>query len=321
MNFVRQSFEQLQRFPRDKQTELSADAMMRHVCYALLPGVLAQVVLFGVGVLLQIILALLTALCCEALNALLRKRRLNALDLSAGAVTAMLLAVSVPATAPYWLIIIGVGFGLLLGKHAFGGVGMNIFNPALVGFCGVYLSFAVEMSLYPETHVGFADSIALIFSQNTPDGLTGATQLSGLKANGIVTNPTLSHWWINAAWLVGGLYLWAKRIADWRLSLKFMATFIVLTWVFSGFTDTAITTWQHIGLGALVFTGCFIITDPTTAASSRMGRYWYAGLAAVLAVIIRQYSNMPDSMAFAVLLANMVAPMIDSYTRPRYYRG
>lgn len=312
---------QLHRFPRDKHIALSSDAMMRHVIYALIPGIILLTVFFGVGVLIQLGLAALTALICEWAVALLRRRRLTAVDWSSGLVTAVLLAVSVPATTPWWLIVTAVAFGLLLGKHVYGGMGMNIFNPAIVGFCAVYLSFSATMSLYPLTHVGIADSLALIFSQTSFDSLTGATELAGLKANGSFDNPTLSHWWINAAWLLGGVYLWLRNIADWRLSLTFFTVFVGLTAVFGGLTNTPISTLQHVDLGALVFTACFIITDPTTAATGRFGRLIYAALAAVLAVIIRQYSNMPDSMAFAVLLANLAAPMIDSYTRPQYVRG
>ncbi len=316
----------LQRFPRDRQIALSSDAVMRHVGYALTPGVILETVFFGLGVVIQLLLAIVTALLCERLTALLRKRRLSVLDWSSGLLTAALLAVSVPATAPWWLIVTAVAFGLLLGKHVYGGVGFNIFNPAIVGFCAVYLSFSAQMSLYPATHITWADSLTLIFSGSSADALsldslTGATQLAGLKANGIFDHPGLSPWWINLAWLLGGIYLWLRKIADWRLSLSFFAAFVVLTAIVNGFGNTPISTVQHIGLGALIFTACFIITDPTTAATGRLGRFIYAVLAAAVAVIIRQYSNMPDSMAFAVLLANLAAPMIDHYTRPNYIRG
>lgn len=323
MSALQQFSQQLQRFPRDRHPGLTADAMMRHVCYALVPGVFLHACFFGVGVLIQLILALITALFCEGINALLRQRRLDRLAISAGGVTACLLAVSVPATAAWWVIVVAVAFGLLLGKHVFGGVGMNIFNPALVGFCAVYLSFSAEMSLYPQGLVSFSETVALIFStlpsHALTDGLTGATQLAGLKANGVFANPTLSHWWVNVAWLAGGGYLWLRNLADWRLSATFVTVFVILTAGLAVFNDhQVISTTEHIGLGALVFTACFIITDPTTAATGTLGRIIYAALAATLAAIIRQYSNMPDSMAFAVLLANLSAPMIDHYTRPQY---
>ncbi len=188
---------------------------------------------------------------------------------------------------------------------------MNIFNPAIVGFCAVYLSFSAEMSLYPSGYLSISDSFTFIF--NTPlanDGLTGATELSSLKANGT-----------NLGWLIGGLYLWLRDIADWRLSLAFFGVFTVLTAIFTSFSPLSLSITQHLGLGSLIFTACFIITDPTSAATGRLGRVVYASLAAVFAVIIRHYSNMPDSMAFAVLLANLCAPMIDTYTRPQYNRG
>lgn len=315
------NIKEIHRFPRDKQIALTSDAIMRQVMYAVVPGAILATVFFGIGVVVQLSLAMLTALGCEWLVALLRKRKMSSLDLSSGLVTAILLAVSVPATAPYWLIITAVAFGLLLGKHVYGGMGFNIFNPAIVGFCAVYLSFSAQMSLYPYAYVGVTDSFSLIFSStNNVDSLTGATQLAGLKANGFFDNPTTYHWWLNIVWLIGGIYLWIKKVSDWRLSVVFLGVFVVFTAIFGIFTDTPITTMQHIGLGALIFTACFIITDPTTAATGRLGRIVYAALAGFLAVIIRQYSNMPDSMAFAILLANLSAPMIDSYTKPQYVK-
>ncbi len=322
-------------FPRDKQISLNSAQIMRHVCYALLPGIILQTVFFGVGTFIQLILALLTAGCCEGLNAYLRKRHLSQLDWSSAFVTASLLAVSVPAIAPWWLVVVAAALGLLLGKHVFGGVGMNIFNPALVGFCLVYLSFPACMSVYPLGYIGMSDSLAFIFSSTTAadqaanqaaDALTGATQLASLKANGYLARANLAatltanltYWWLNAAWLAGGLYLWLRGLADWRLSLAFFVVFVISISGLSWLTDSTIGIGEHIGLGALIFTACFIITDPTTAASGRRGRIIYAALAGLLAGLIRHYSNMPDSMAFAVLLANLSAPMIDSYTLPQY---
>ncbi len=313
----------LHRFPRDRQIGgLSSDAMMRHVIYATVPGIVILTVILGIGVWIQLGLALVTAFCCEGLNALLRHKPLTRLDIYSGFVTAVLLAISVPATAPWWLIVTGTAFGLLLGKHVFGGMGMNIFNPAIVGFCAVYLSFSAEMSLYPSGYLSISDSFTFIF--NTPlanDGLTGATELSSLKANGTFEAASQNYWLINLGWLIGGLYLWLRDIADWRLSLTFFGVFTILTAIFTSFSPLSLSVTQHLGLGSLIFTACFIITDPTSAATGRLGRIIYASLAAIFAVIIRHYSNMPDSMAFAVLLANLCAPMIDTYTRPQYNRG
>lgn len=318
---MKQMIDQLSRFPRDKSIALSADAMMRHVCYALIPGIIAHTVIFGLGILIQLLLGIVTAIVCEYIVAGLRQRRLTALDWSSGCVTAALLAAAIPSTLPWWGIVVGVSFALLLSKHAYGGMGMNIFNPAMVGFCALYLSFPALMSLYPLAYIGIDESFAFIFSQSSPDSLTGATELAGRKANSTFSGTTPALIWINIAWLSGGLYLWLRNIADWRLSITFFTVFLGLTVIFSRFHETPISILQHIELGALVFTACFIISDPTTAATGQLGRWVYTGFAAILAVIIRQYSNMPDSMAFAVLLANLAAPMIDIYTRPKYIKN
>lgn len=316
------SVKPLQQFPRDKQIAPQSAQLMRHVLYALLPGLLLCAVFYGVGVFIQLALAWVTALGCEWGVARLRTRKLTSLDVSTGLLTAALIALSIPPTAPAIVIICATAFGLLLGKHVYGGVGMNIFNPAMVGFCAVYLSFSADISLYPQGFIGFSDTLSLIFSQgDSNDALTGATALSALKANGQSQLSAVNAWWLNLAWLIGGLYLWLRNFADWRLSLTFIGVFAVATLIFAPFSQLAVSFSQHIGLGALIFTACFIITDPTTAATGRKGRILYAALCALLAVIIRQFSNMPDSMAFSVLLANACAPLIDSLTRPQYYRG
>ncbi len=192
----------------------------------------------------------------------------------------------------------------------------------MVGFCAVYLSFPAEIGLYPKAMLGFADSFRLIFGEHPlADMVTGATNLAGLKANGTIYQESSRHLWLNGAWLVGGLYLWLRNFADWRLSWTFIAVFCLSTLIFSPFSDLAISFGQHLGLGALIFTACFIVTDPTSAATGQRGRLVYAALCALLAVIIRQFSQLPDSMAFAVLLANCCAPLIDGLTRPSYYRG
>ncbi|MGY0398500.1 MAG: RnfABCDGE type electron transport complex subunit D [Ostreibacterium sp.] len=309
----------LNHYPKNRPFSLAADAMMRHVCYATLPAIILLTIFYGIGVLVQLILALLTATVCEWSVSKLRNRYLTPLDLSSGLVTATLLAVSIPNLAPWWLVIAGTAFGLLCSKQVFGGVGMNIFNPAVVGFCVISLFFPAEMNAYALNFISLSDTFSQIFSEGI-DGLTGATGLASLKANGYFEYRNNYHWWINGAWLLGGLYLWYRKFADWRLSAVFFSIFIFGVVSFSLLNDHPISFAQQIGLGALVFTGCFIITDPVTAATGRFGRIIYATLAAILAVIIRQYSHMPDSMAFSILLANLAVPMIDNYTRPQYVK-
>ncbi len=306
------------RFPRDKQIAPNSADIMRHILYALTLGVALQAVFFGIGVLIQLALGAITALICEYGVGSLRRRQVTTLDLSSGCVTAALLALSIPATAPWTLVVCGVAVGILLGKHVYGGIGMNIFNPAMVGFCTIYLSFAAQISLYPTALIGISDTLALIFDHATLDGITGATALASMKANAISLPVPTSAIVLNVAWLLGGVYLCWRNMADWRLIVTFIGAFSAFSLAILPFSHFASTFGQQLGLGAVIFTACFIITDPTTAATSRKGRIIYALLAAFLAVIIRQFSQMPDSMAFSILLANACAPLIDTYTRPQY---
>ncbi|PIE36832.1 MAG: hypothetical protein CSA53_07655, partial [Gammaproteobacteria bacterium] len=305
---------------------MSAAAIMYRVMLATLPGVLLLLFFWGIGIGIQLLLAALTALVCEALNAKLRQRSLTALDVASGLLSALLLAIALPATAPWWVVVSGTGFGLLIGKHIFGGVGMNIFNPAMVGFCAVYFSFPAAMSSYPGDYVPVAEVLAAIFpgafkATVSPDALAAATTLTQFKIDGQWAGISSKTWLINLAWLAGGAYLWHKHVADWRLSAGFLGGFFAAALLFwlSGYAS--LNPLQHAGAGALLFTACFIVTDPTTAATGRLGRWLFALLAGVLALLIRQFSHMADSMAFAILLANTCAPLIDSYTRPQYFRG
>ncbi len=309
------------RFPLEKQNADSSSSIMLTVLLAMIPGILASFILFGFGVLFQLIIALSAAFICELSIQKIRKRSVRKLGMLTSFLSAALLAVSIPATAPWWLIFVGVCFAIIVGKHIFGGVGNNIFNPMVVGFCILYTSFAYQMSLYPNSYIGLSDTFNFIFpTSNLVDANTGATLLGQIKANGLDIvgfNLFDRHIIFNLSWLIGGIYLLLKRVADWVLTVTFLLTFIILNIVFSIFISD-ISALQHLVLGSTILTAFFIITDPTTAPSSNKGRIVYAVLIGLFAVIIRQFSKMPDSLAFAILLGNMCMPLIDEYTKPKY---
>ncbi|MPV85833.1 RnfABCDGE type electron transport complex subunit D [Ostreibacterium oceani] len=365
-------------FPRVKQNRLSATQMMQHVLIALLPGIMLQWYLLGFCVIIQLLLALCTATVCEWSMAKCRARPLNALEWQTGLLSAVLLALALPAIAPWYVVVVGVCFAIVIGKHVFGGVGMNIFNPAMLGFCVVALSFPQAIALWPLSGtltgtltgtnpldfnamistasaypLSISDSLRHIFTtSNAPDTIAGATVLGAYKADSLMlthaTNtgihiPATHAIAMAAAWLIGGIYLWYRQIADWRLSITLMVVFVGLLWLLwllstgtsidtsvvnsignsigsptDNSTQTRLSLSTHFFHGSLIFTACFIITDPTTAATSRQGRFIYAIIVATVAVLIRNYSNLPDGFAFAILFGNLCVPLIDEYTKPIY---
>lgn len=339
--------------PHTHSGNLTANFML-WVIVAMLPALGIMGYFFGYGVFIQITLAVSVAGLIELMVARLRHKPTTfyLADLS-GILTALILAMAIPPYAPYWLILIGVVVSLLLAKHVYGGLGQNLFNPAMIGYALLLVSFPLQMTAWlpplsllhePPT---FADSFSLIFFGVTTDGfsihqlissvdgITQATVLDGAKTTLAKTTsqPSLQHlteslreqvlfggWGqINLAFLLGGLVLIYKRIIHWQIPVAMLGVFIVL----SGVTDVVSqTVWAmplHLFSGAMMFGAFFIATDPVSASITPKGKLLYGGLVGGLVYLIRYYGNYPDGVAFAVLLANICVPLIDHYTQPRLY--
>lgn len=332
--------------------------LMRLVLLAMVPGVLAQWYFFGWGVILQIALAISVALAAEALCLLARNREASSgLRDYTAVVTAALLAISIPPLAPWWVIVIGTLFSIVIVKHLFGGVGHNIFNPAMAGYVLLLISFPVQMTswLPPVTIAhelpGFWDSVRLLLFGFTGDGYsleqirhvdTGAMldavvmatpldhiktelaqgfTLSEAKGAVIFQGVAGSGWqWVNLAYLAGGLYLLKQRVISWHIPgalLGTLAVFALLGAIFA--PDQLPNVDIHLFSGATMLAAFFIATDPVSAATSTRGKLIYAALIGLLIYVIRTWGGYPDAVAFAVLLANLCVPVIDQYTKPTAY--
>lgn len=315
---------------------------MRRVLYAMLPGLAAQVWFFGWGVLIHIAIASLVGLAAEALMVALRGRspRLFLADGSA-LVTAWLLAAALPALSPWWVTAVGVGFAIVIAKHLYGGLGYNPFNPAMVGYVVVLISFPLEMSTWPAVHQGlsFADSAQVIFSGRLPpglaaDALSGATPLDttktqlglGLPMTEISVSPVFGliggyGWeWVALAFLAGGLWLVASRVAAWQIPLGLLGSLALLSGVFYAVDPQAhASPWFHVFSFSAVYGAFFIATDPVSASTTPRGRLLFGAGVGGLTYLIRGFGGYPDGVAFAVLLMNIAAPTIDHYTQPRVF--
>ena len=326
---------------------LSTQKVMQTVLLATLPGVAALTWFFGFGALVNIAFACLVALASEALALKLRRRPVAFYlkDCSA-LVTATLLAIAMPPHAPWWLILVGVAFSIIVAKQLYGGLGYNPFNPAMVGYVVLLISFPVEMTSWAaprgiEGHVppGLLEAIRLCFGAGTElaagvDAVTSATPLDLLKQNSslpeqavMAQNPQFSRWagvgweWANLGFLAGGLWLLYRRIFTWHAPVAMLGSLALMATLFQmagGETSTGSPLF-HLLSGGTMLGAFFIITDPVSSAVSNRGRLIFGAAIGVLIFLIRSYGNYPDAVAFAVLIMNFAAPLIDYYTQPKTY--
>ena len=317
-------------------------AFMRQVIYATVPGILALCYFFGSGVLINTVLACATALICEASILKLRNKSVAFYlqDYSA-LVTALLLALAIPPTAPWWLTVIGSGFAIIVAKHLYGGLGMNPFNPAMVGYVLLLISFPKEMTTWLPadglkdgvSNLSLMNSLQITFGLAAPDAYAGATPLDTFKTYAgqpeILETHEVLHgvmaaygWeWVNLAFLLGGIYLLARKIITWHIPVGMLLALFVL----SGIFNTAVDADNYAGVlfhllsGGTMLGAFFIATDPVTAATSNRGKFIYGMGIGTLTYVIRTWGGYPDAVAFGVLLMNLVAPTLDYYTQPRTY--
>jgi len=321
----------------------SVRAVMGWVLLALTPGVSANVVGFGSGPLIQIALAVLFALLFEALMLRLRKQPLRPFmtDLSAP-LAGVLFALCLPPLAPWWIAAIGMFMAMVLAKHVYGGLGHNLFNPAMVGYAVVLICFPLELSRWPQaldaTNVGLLDSLRAIFAGIPPppnwDAIAQATPLDVLKqasTGGQTLGETLASpvylqssdhvfLWISLAYLAGGIGLLWLRIIAWQTPVALIATVFLVSLPLHIFDpDLYLSPVLQLATGGLMLAAFFIATDPVSGCTTPRGRWIFAAGVALLTLTIRRWGAYPDGVAFAVLLMNCAAPWIDLHTRPRIY--
>lgn len=322
----------------------SLKRLMIQVIVALLPGTIAYAWCFGPGVTINITLAVIFALAFEAAILKLRGKPVlpHLTDFSA-VVAAWLFALCLPMHAPWWLVLIGIGFTMIAGKHLYGGLGFNPFNPAMVGYVVLLISFPREMTTWylplalNEQPLNLADSIAYAFGNvdiSRWDAFTSATPLDQVKTavglqipvSEIRQAPLFGQWageaweWIAFWWFIGGLWLLYTRTIRWHIPVSLLFAVLIVSTLFYSI-DAAVyaSPLFHLLSGAVVIGAFFIATDPVTAATTNLGRLIYGAMIGLLIYVIRVWGGYPDGVAFAVLLANLCVPLIDYYTQPRVY--
>jgi electron transport complex protein RnfD len=298
---------------------MTTRTMMRDVLIALSPVAVAAFYYFRWWAAKQLLICIVACLLAEAVFTRMRGRPLTLSDLSA-VVTGAILGLSLPAIAPWYVGCIASAVAMGVGKMVFGGLGMNIFNPAMVGRAFVMIAFAGQLAA-----AGYVQATGGV------DILSQATPLTAFKQAGITT-PLAALFWGSTngslgetsaiACLLGGLYLCIRRVASWEIP----AAVLVSTAFFGalanlGDLSASWTVFHHLLGGALLFGTFFIATDPVTSPLTPKGKWIFGIGVGVLVMLLRLYSGYPEGVMFAVLLMNAVTPLINRWTIPRPFGG
>ena len=315
--------------------------IMRKVLYALIPGILVSTYYFGIGVLVNCLLATAFALLLEAFVLKLRKQPIkSAITDGTAIITAILFALTISPYTSWWVTFTGIAFAIVVAKHLFGGLGNNPFNPAMAGYVFVLLSFPVQMAYWPDLS-GYAEqtlttgqNIGIVFS-GLPvalDAISGATPLTNMKIElGLMTmvseiesNPLYGSFggkgweWIAFAYLAGGIFLIINKIIRWQIPVYVLGSIFIISLMFN-FIDSDVypSALFHLFTGGTMLCAFFIATDPASSSTTPKGKILYAIGIGCLIYSIRTWGGYPDGIAFAILIMNGLVPLIDYYTRPK----
>ncbi|MBF0447252.1 MAG: RnfABCDGE type electron transport complex subunit D [Magnetococcales bacterium] len=331
----------------------SVPQIMKYVIWALIPATAMSVMVFGWPALLVIVITTATCMLTERVLNTMRGRASTLRDNSA-ALTGLLLALTLPAHAPWWICVVGGVFAILVGKQIYGGLGYNMFNPALIARVFLLISFPVELTSWPgatgffgENAYGLSESIAIIFSgsHGVPelmDAVSMATPLGQYKtevglgrsviealggnygfshigaAGGLVTGSLGETSAILLA--LGGVYLIRKRLITWHIPLSMFVGCLVpaaVFWVISPekYPDPLF----HLVTGGLVMAAFFMATDMVTSPVTPKGQIWFGLGCGLLTYVIRTWGGYPEGVSFAIVIMNTAVPLIDQYTQPVIY--
>ena len=324
---------------------VKTSSIMWNVVLALLPAWIMGIYFYGQRAVWLTLLSIATAVITEAAIQKIRKVKVTVSDGSA-VITGMLLAFNVPPAVPWWMVVVGSFVGVAIGKQAFGGLGHNPLNPALVGRAFLMASWPVQMTTKWIAPRGGSLSGAVGL-----DAVTSATPLNVLKlARKTILDPSalpdkvegakaavasIYHAWpqmaigniggcigeVSAiAILLGGLYLIIRGFSDWRTPITYIGGVALLGWMFGGVTGlfTGNIPFQVFS-GGLFLGAFFMATDMVTTPITKKGR-WIFGLGcAVLTVFIRRWGGYPEGVSYSILIMNIFTPIIDRHTRPRVF--
>jgi electron transport complex protein RnfD len=331
------------------RTESSIPQLMFGVLVALVPATLYGFYLFGWPAINLFCVTVLACLAGEIFGLWLSGRSLRTfLGDGSGLLTGWLLALSLPPWAPWWIGVLGGLFAVIVGKQIFGGIGQNVFNPAMLARVALLVSFPVEMTLWLEPQPlfsaqapGFFESLAITFSGLiAPDSASGASILGYVKTElareqaleqvleghyqplrtGLGAIPGSLGETSALLLTIGGIWLLLQRLITWHIPVALLGTVAVLAGGFhwldpQQFADPML----HLLSGSLIMGAFFIATDPVTSPTTKTGQLVFGAGCGALIYVIRTWGGYPEGVAFAVVLMNAFTPVIDHYLRPRIY--
>jgi electron transport complex protein RnfD len=304
----------------------SIPRVMYSVVIALIPAVLVSIYYFGVSALITYLISIVSCLVFEAAAQRIMGRPVTVGDGSI-MITGILLAMNIPSTSPWWLVVVGALVAVVLGKQIYGGLGSNPFNPVLVARILLLISFPVQMTAWTKP--------APLFSG--VDAVSMATPLGDLKTTlmlkGVVEMPHFSYLdsligFVGGslgetsviALLLGGIFLLARRVITWHIPVTYIGTVFVMTGVFwlidpTKYADPVF----HILSGGLMLGALFMATDMVTSPVYPKGMLIFGLGCGIITVVIRLFGGYPEGVAFSILLMNAATPLIDRYTKPKKF--
>lgn len=294
------------------RAKATTQRIMQEVCLALAPAGIAGIILYGLNAALLIAVSVLTCVLSELAWQKITKQKVTIADWSA-VVTGLLLAYNLPATAPWWMALVGGMIAIILVKQMFGGIGSNFMNPALTARAILFISWSGLMGAYPNAQP----------FQFTADAVTGATPLATLNT-GVTDGLNLLDMFLgrqggvlgetcSLALILGGVYLLIRRIVDWRIPVSFIGTVFVCYLI----KDGAEMALYQLLAGGLLLGAFFMATDYATSPVTHRGRIIFGIGCGFFLFIIRAFANYPEGCSFAILFMNVATPMIDRFTVPR----
>ncbi len=322
---------------------VSIGKVMATVLLALTPATLFGFWLYGWPAVNLWAVSLIAAIVGEAFVLRLQNRKVRTVIMDgSGILTAWLLALSLPPYAPWWIAVLGSLFAVIIGKQVFGGLGQNVFNPAMAARVMLLISFPLEMTTWvaPAQAPGLLESLRITFLSQPIDGMASASLLGHVKTEftrGIGLDQALTGYYapMDMLWgsragslgetaavllLIGGLFLIARRIITWHAPFAMLLGVAVPALLFNAIDANHYAgPMVHVLSGGLMLGAFFIITDPVTSPNTALGQFIFGLSCGLLTWIIRTWGGYPEGVAFAVLLMNAVTPIIDQYVKPRIY--
>ena len=319
--------------------------IMLEVLLALLPGIFVYYYFFGPAIIIQLMIATLVAIISELPILWMRKKPILLFITDGSAiVTAWLLVLAIPPFSPWWMTALSVFIAIAFVKHLYGGLGQNIFNPAMAAWCIMIIAFPKLMSQWPYwdstltsewlSKLNWQEAFQAIFQKNERlliDAISTATPLDSLRTqltlSTHIPKPIEFHWltlepyhWISLMWALGGLWLIVRKIISWHIPFFLLASLLVVAGIANLVNPEQYAPASfHLLNGAAIIGAFLIATDPVSAANTPRGKIIYAISIALLTWIIRTWGGYPDAIAFSIIIMNMTVPLLDRFNQPAIF--